>query len=111
MSEDLTEVLVKETNNLTIDQLQSMIQRLSSTEEGFDLKQEMSRLKVALKQNPAACSMLLPEDVGAMVEKLKKITNRGILDQLNPEIKKEKKVKAAPVSQEEIDGLTLDDLL
>jgi hypothetical protein len=112
MSEDLTEVLVRETNNLTTEHLQSMIAKLSTTEDGESLKNEMSKLKITLKQNPAACSMLLPEDIGQMVGSLMRMTNRGILDQLNPEVKaKNKAMKKEPVSQEELDALKLDDMM
>lgn len=109
MSEDLIEVAIKETNNLSIEQLQEMIGRLSTTEDNESLKNEMSKLKIALKQNPAVVSFLLPEDIGQMTQALYKLTNRGILDQLNPETKKREKKVA--VTQEDIDNITMDDLL
>jgi hypothetical protein len=103
------ETSVPETNNLNIEQLQHMIGKLSQTEEGEELKTAMSKLKVALKQNPAACALLLPEDVGEMVKNLYRMTNKGILDDLNPK-NKERKQKNVPLTQEQLDGISMEDL-
>jgi len=43
-----------------------------------DLKIEMQELKTAIKENPAACSLLLPEDIGQMVAALRRVTGFAI---------------------------------
>lgn len=43
-----------------------------------DLKTEMQQLKSLIKENPAACSLLLDEDIGKMVAALRKITGNAI---------------------------------
>ena len=44
-----------------------------------DLKPAMDDLKRALMQNPAACSLMLPEDVGQMVAALRRITGQALV--------------------------------
>lgn len=110
MSEELHEVSIRETNNLNIEQIQNMIGLLSQTEDGEHLKNAMSKLKVALKQNPAACALLRPEDIGEMVKNLYRMTNKGILDELNPKAKQGKKEKVV-LTQDQLDNLGMDDLL
>ena len=63
---------------LTTEELQRMIATLSTTEDNESLRTEMDDLKVALRANPAACASLLPEDIGAMVEALIKVTGKVI---------------------------------
>jgi hypothetical protein len=106
--DDIIEVHVAETNNLNVDQIREKINTLSTTEEGISLEKAMAELKVALKENPAACSLLLPEDVGLCVAALRKMTNKGILEELSS--KKTKKDKVV-ITQEDMDNLTMDDLL
>ena len=40
---------------------------------GADLKTEMDDLKMVLLQNPVACSLLLPEDIGRAVAAIKRL--------------------------------------
>ena len=43
---------------------------------GEDLSSAMSELKGALKQNPNACALMLPEDIGGIVAALQRITGK-----------------------------------
>lgn len=106
--DDILEVAIPETNNLSLTQLQELIGKLSQTEDGQPLENAMRDLKKALKENPAACSLMLEEDIGECVKHLKRMTNKGILDELSGKnkVKKEK----VTISQEDIDNLTMDDL-
>ncbi len=49
--------------------------RIKQLEElsGAEIKTEMDDLKVVLLKNPAACQLLLPEDIGMMVACIKKL--------------------------------------
>ena len=55
-------------------------QRIKQLEElsGDDLKNEMMNLKKALLENPQACMLLLPDEIGTMVSSLRKITGIAI---------------------------------
>jgi len=107
--DDILEIAIPETNNLNLDQIRSMIASVSTTEDGTPLEKAMSDLKVALKQNPAACSLLLDEDIGSCVGQLMRMTNKGILDELTNKKVKDP-TKKIQVTQEQIDSLTMDDL-
>ena len=66
-----------------------------------DLKGAMDDLKKALMQNPAACALMLPQDVGAMVTALRRITGEAVLKE-----KKTTKPKAGKMlTQEEIEQI------
>lgn len=54
--------------------------RIKSLEElsGDSLKEEMQELKKALLENPQACLLLLPEDIGLMVSYLRKLTGTAL---------------------------------
>lgn len=106
---DIVVVEVPEARNISIEQVRLMIEECSKTEDGEPLRNSMNELKAALKANPAACAMMLPEDVGACVTLLRKMTNKLILDDIHGGKKEREKKKV--VSQEEIDGLTVDDLM
>lgn len=107
--DDILEIAIPETNNLNLDQIRDLIGKLSLTEDGTPLEKAMSELKVALKQNPAACSLMLDEDIGKCVTQLMRMTNKGILDELtNKKIKDP--TKKIQVTQEQIDNLTMADL-
>ena len=55
-------------------------QRIKTLEvmSGDDLKNEMMNLKKALLENPQACMLLLPDEIGQMVSSLRKITGIAI---------------------------------
>lgn len=73
-----------------------ILQKISdlSTIESIDsLKSEMDNLKKALKENPTAVDIMLPEDIGAMVAALYKITGRAIQDANAPKERKPRESK------------------
>lgn len=99
-------------NTLTTEQIQGMISQLSVTEEGEPLQNAMRDLKKALKANPAACAALLPEDIGAMVRVLKKITGKDVEEAASRKKgngKKKEKVDLTNLTQEQQQEI-LDDL-
>lgn len=60
--------------------IKEMISLISTTTDGEPLRDHMDRLKKALKENPAACELLQPEDIGEMVRGIMKLENKMILD-------------------------------
>ena len=64
--------------SVTAQQIKDMISLLSQTEDGEPLKDAMTKLKQALKENPVACAMLLPEEIGECVRHLMKVTGRDL---------------------------------
>jgi hypothetical protein len=52
--------------------------------EGIELKHEMDSLKRVLLENPAACTLLLDEDIGRAVQALRKITGTAIAEASTP---------------------------
>lgn len=63
----------------TLSEIRQKINSLTEI-EGIDLKNEMAALKQALIQNPEACALLLPEEIGACVAALRKIMNATMAD-------------------------------
>ena len=59
--------------------------------DGEDLKGEMASLKKALLENPAACSLLHPEDIGEAVANLRRMVGIAVASA----VAKPKKEKAA----------------
>lgn len=55
--------------------IQSRIQQLVDL-SGEDLSGAMLELKGALKHNPNACALMLPEDIGGIVAALQRITGK-----------------------------------
>lgn len=47
---------------------------------GEDLKNSMTILKKALMENPAACELMLDEDIGEMVKALRRITMQDVIE-------------------------------
>ena len=45
---------------------------------GEDLKNEMTSLKQALKENTEACMLMMPEDIGLLVQSLRKVVGTAI---------------------------------
>jgi hypothetical protein len=58
---------------------------------GENLKGEMQSLKKALNENPAACSLLLDEDIGMAVAALRRMVGIAVTAANAPKEKKEKK--------------------
>lgn len=65
---------------ITLEDIKHKIGLLSETPDGEPLKGAMNDLKIALKSNPEACNLLLPEDIGEMVKHLYKITNTVVIE-------------------------------
>ena len=88
-------------------------QRIKQLESlsGDDLKNEMINLKKALLENPQACMLLLPDEIGAMVSHLRKITGIAIAT-ASAKTKKapgEKKSSKKMTAQELADALNDED--
>lgn len=109
--DELIEVEILEVNNLNIDQLRNKIGALSQTEDGQPLRNAMNDLKKALKENSAACSLLLPEDIGSIVEVLKKMTNRQIIADLEPKKRNAGKKESLTLTKEELESISPEDLM
>ena len=79
--------------------------RIKQLEElsGDDLKNEMMNLKKALLENPQACMLLLPDEIGSMVSALRKVTGIAIAT-ASAKTKKtgEKKSAAKKMTPEEL---------
>ena len=63
----------------TIEDIIPRIRNLSNIETGETLKHEMDLLKASLMANPAAVSLMLPTDVGHLVEALRRIVGEAIV--------------------------------
>ena len=58
--------------------------------DGDSLKGEMDALKASLLENPAACSLLLDEDIGLAVASLRRMVGVAVAEANAPKEKKEK---------------------
>lgn len=77
---------------------------------GVDLKNEMTALKIALLQNPSACLLIQPEDVGKAVAALRNITGMALMNAAKSKEPKAKKEKQRPLTAEELaDALNSDE--
>ena len=88
-------------------------QRIKTLEamSGDDLKNEMMNLKKALLENPQACMLLLPDEIGSMVSALRKVTGIAIAT-ASAKTNKKKEPKAAGkkmTAQELADALNDED--
>jgi len=90
-SENNEVIILPPESSVTQQHIKDMISLLSQTEDGEPLKDAMSKLKQALKENPVACAMLLPEEIGECVHHLMRVTGRDLEMQASGK-KKEKKV-------------------
>lgn len=85
--------------SLRISQLESLA--------GDNLKGEMQDLKKALMENPNACMLLKPEDIGLLVQNLVKITGIAIASSAT---KKKESTKTKKLSAQELqDALNSDE--
>ena len=91
------QILDPEQTAVTAQKIKDMIDALSQTEDGEPLKNAMSKLKVALLENPTACALLLPEDIGEMVKYLMKVTGRDLEMQQGSSAKKKGTSTKGPV--------------
>lgn len=70
-------MLAELTNTVQTSEIQLRIKALNDMSEA-DLRNEMRELKEVLIANPAACALLLDEDIGTMVTALRKITAKAM---------------------------------
>lgn len=87
-------------------QIASEIQaRISQLESLFEqpLKDEMESLKQALLENPAATELLMDEDIGALVQALRRITATAAIASVKEKAPAKPK-KAKLLSKEELDA-------
>lgn len=63
---------------ITIETIQDRIKQLDG-QEGDTLKKSMAQLRIALRANPEACNLLLPEDIGKMVQHIYKMTKTTVV--------------------------------
>jgi hypothetical protein len=79
---------------VTASHIQEMIAHLSTTADGEPLRNAMDSLKLALKENPAACELLQPEDIGEMSKAIMKLEGLMILNaKVRKEVKESRKGK------------------
>ena len=64
---------------ITVEEIQQKIKELSTIESGESLKSAMGELKLALRHNPEASNLLLPEEIGELVRHLRKVTATEIV--------------------------------
>lgn len=91
------------TENIELTQKASEIQariRSLCNFDGDNLENEMSALKLALLENPAACQLLMPEDIGMMVSNLQRIVSISAI--MAAEDKKKPKKEKQKFTQEEM---------
>lgn len=83
--------------------------RIASLENllGDELKYEMQSLKKSLIENPSACLLLQPEDVGLLVSNLRKITGQAMASASKEKATKAKSKKLT--AQELNDALNSDE--
>jgi hypothetical protein len=97
-------------NTLTLDQLKSMIAQLAMTQDGEPLKTAMTELKEALRANPDACALMLPEDIGQAVHYLRKMTGQLISAEANKEKSTKKKKILSPEEEKALEDNLFDGL-
>lgn len=90
-----------------VSELRIRIQNLFPV-NGLELSREMDSLKTALLENPAACTLLTDEDIGACVSHLRRITGMALASASSKE-KKPRAAKKVALTKEEMDA-ALDDM-
>jgi cytochrome c553 len=90
--------------NQVSSELSQRINQLATLSED-SLKDEMQALKKTILENPAACLLLAEEDIGELVDHLRKITGKAIVLAATPkkkssttEPKAKKKLSAAELA-------------
>ena len=73
-------------NKQEMSELQQRINNLTSL-SGLDLRHEMDNVKATLLENPAACALLVDEDIGKCVAALRIITGTAIEESAKKERK------------------------
>lgn len=80
-----------------LSELQQKIANLVNI-EGIELRNEMAALKQTLLENPEVAALLLPEDVGACVDAIRRILQVSIVSAA----KEKKPAKPKPLSKDEL---------
>lgn len=96
---------------ITIEEIRMRIGELSTTPQGDSLKDAMNNLKLALKKNPEASNLLLPEEIGELVKHLRIVTNTQVVASVTKDATKEarKIAKSASLTNEEFLQKALED--
>ncbi len=87
------------------DELSRRIRALCTFEDIGSLKDEMKELQKALLENPAACSLLLEEDIGLAVQALQRTLSAAVIEANAPKAKGRKAGstnKNKPMSADEL---------
>lgn len=82
----------------TASEIQQRIAQLCNF-DGDNLEHEMAALKTALLENPVACQLLMPEDIGLLVASVKRITSIAAIEAASDK-KKTKKSKQTFTAEE-----------
>lgn len=93
MIEEKSEKTVEEIEQISYEMKQKI--KTLCDFDGDSLKGEMIELKKAILDNPAACSLLMPEEIGVLVSSIRKILGVAIATANAP---KEKKVSVKKAS-------------
>lgn len=88
--------------------IKKKILELETLPDGPELQGAMKTLKEALMQNPSACSLMLPTDIGKMVIALRVLTKEALIE-ASKEKKAGRKPKTAALTVDDIDKV-LDEL-
>jgi len=91
--------------NTSVEQAYSDLQqRISELESysGEELKSQMQQLKKALMENPSACALMLPEEIGSMVSALRKITGQHAVEAATKKATGRGKAKPVALSEAEM---------
>lgn len=80
--EDLDKVILEPSGilgtEITVDEIKARIAKLSGLAKD-DLKGAMAELKQALRLNPEASMLLLPEEIGALTASIYKMTEQVVI--------------------------------
>lgn len=72
------EPVVEVNSPVSIGEIQALIQALGQTEDGEPLVHAMDELQKALVENPAACALLLPAEIGECTAAVMKISGKSL---------------------------------
>jgi hypothetical protein len=89
----------------SIEQVYSDLQqRISDLESysGEDLKSQMTQLKKALMENPSACALMQPVEIGQMVSALRRITGQHAVEAATKKAAGRSKAKPVVLSEAEM---------
>lgn len=81
--EDITRQVLEPDNKIlgteiTIEEIKSRIAKLAGYPKD-NLKEEMGKLKIALRLNPEAANLLLPEEIGELTKAIYRMTEQVVI--------------------------------